>query len=430
MGNKIFVSYKYADDKVENLTLYGESTVRDYVDEFERKLDLSDNIYKGESEGEDLSDLSDDTIWKKLKGRIYDCSVTVIFISPGMRDWEKKDRDQWIPWEVSYSLKETSRRNKNGVSIKSHSNAMVAVVLPDSTGSYSYYLESKSCCSGGCTMHHTNRLFAIIKKNKFNRVKHASNRKCDNKNTIWTGTCSYIEAVKWSSFIKDYQKNIEKAIERKDNIDEYDICKEVYIQWHKSFLFVLMNILQMVQLMIIAQRLEAHIYDLSGVTQNILYISYEKSGAEGARLIEHIRKESGLEENFEIQMLLGDRYGNYGEFNKAIKVYEELWEKNGHKDLSIQDAIACTKFLMDNQRNDNGINANEMFKKMLKFKINNTVVRTTPKTSRNNPCPCGSGLKYKKCCGKQYWVQTQMIEFVKNESQMKADLLKRSAINA
>jgi len=27
-------------------------------------------------------------------------------------------------------------------------------------------------------------------------------------------------------------------------------------------------------------------------------------------------------------------------------------------------------------------------------------VRETPKTGRNDPCPCGSGKKYKKCCGK------------------------------
>ncbi len=26
-------------------------------------------------------------------------------------------------------------------------------------------------------------------------------------------------------------------------------------------------------------------------------------------------------------------------------------------------------------------------------------VRTTPKIGRNAPCPCGSGKKYKKCCG-------------------------------
>ncbi|MBJ6726900.1 YchJ family protein [Geomesophilobacter sediminis] len=28
------------------------------------------------------------------------------------------------------------------------------------------------------------------------------------------------------------------------------------------------------------------------------------------------------------------------------------------------------------------------------------VVRTSPKVGRNDPCPCGSNLKYKKCCGK------------------------------
>ena len=28
------------------------------------------------------------------------------------------------------------------------------------------------------------------------------------------------------------------------------------------------------------------------------------------------------------------------------------------------------------------------------------VVRDEPKTGRNDPCPCGSGKKYKKCCGK------------------------------
>lgn len=27
------------------------------------------------------------------------------------------------------------------------------------------------------------------------------------------------------------------------------------------------------------------------------------------------------------------------------------------------------------------------------------VVREFPKTGRNDPCPCGSGKKYKKCCG-------------------------------
>jgi SEC-C motif-containing protein len=28
-----------------------------------------------------------------------------------------------------------------------------------------------------------------------------------------------------------------------------------------------------------------------------------------------------------------------------------------------------------------------------------TVIRTGPKIGRNDPCPCGSGRKYKHCCG-------------------------------
>jgi preprotein translocase subunit SecA len=27
-------------------------------------------------------------------------------------------------------------------------------------------------------------------------------------------------------------------------------------------------------------------------------------------------------------------------------------------------------------------------------------VRSGPKVGRNDPCPCGSGKKYKQCCGK------------------------------
>jgi hypothetical protein len=34
------------------------------------------------------------------------------------------------------------------------------------------------------------------------------------------------------------------------------------------------------------------------------------------------------------------------------------------------------------------------------MKQNIAVDRSTPKVGRNDPCPCGSGLKYKKCCGK------------------------------
>lgn len=41
---------------------------------------------------------------------------------------------------------------------------------------------------------------------------------------------------------------------------------------------------------------------------------------------------------------------------------------------------------------------NELYKEQKK---STTVVHETPKVYPNDPCPCGSGKKYKKCCGKK-----------------------------
>ena len=40
----------------------------------------------------------------------------------------------------------------------------------------------------------------------------------------------------------------------------------------------------------------------------------------------------------------------------------------------------------------------ELYKEQKKSQ---TVVHETPKVYPNDPCPCGSGKKYKKCCGKK-----------------------------
>ena len=227
MGHKIFVSYKYSDYSVQNLYGYSWSTVRDYVDRFEEKIDSSDGIYKGESNDEDLSYLSDESIWEKLKDRIYDSSVTIIFLSPNMKNNNLPEKSQWIPWEVSYSLNETSRKTKSGMNVTSHSNAMLAVVLPDIWGYYDWYFESRSCCDSQCVVHHIDKLFNIIRKNKFNKIKNTSVQKCVNNRITWNGTCSYIEAVRWSDFIQNYQYYVNRALDRQEHIYEYDIHKEV-----------------------------------------------------------------------------------------------------------------------------------------------------------------------------------------------------------
>lgn len=227
MGRKIFVSYKYADNDVYNFAgnLYG-CTVRDYVDKFEETIDDSDHIYKGESDGEDLSQLTEETIWNKLKNRIYDSTITIIMLSKGMRVAWKNDKDQWIPREISYSLKEISRINSNGDPITSRTNALLAVVIPDRSNSYSYFTYNKACCASGCRVLLADNLFNIMKGNMFNK-KVQNSKKCDDGSTVYYGDASYMLCVKWDDFINDINSYIDKAYTLQENMDEYNIQKEV-----------------------------------------------------------------------------------------------------------------------------------------------------------------------------------------------------------
>lgn len=142
-GYKIFVSYKYRDNNVAPLQdSYLEyicpTTVRDYVNVLESYFDkYTNNIYKGESDDTDLSDYDEYTIWSLLKDRIFDSSITIVLISPNIRERYRSERSQWIPWEISFSLKETTRNDRT-----SHSNAILAVVLPDRNYDYSYCFEN------------------------------------------------------------------------------------------------------------------------------------------------------------------------------------------------------------------------------------------------------------------------------------------------
>lgn len=226
MGHKIFVSYKYSDDNVYNITgNWKGSTVRDYVDKIESLMDSSNDIYKGESDGEDLSELSEETIWSKLKNRIYDSTLTIILISKDMKVSWKQDKNQWIPREISYSLKEISRVNSSGKSVTSKSNALLAVVIPDTSNSCSYYTYINSCCKSNCRTLKTETLFDILRENMFNK-KNPDTNNCDHGSTIWYGSSSYITTVEWTDFINDMDKYIEKAYKLQDDIENYEIRKE------------------------------------------------------------------------------------------------------------------------------------------------------------------------------------------------------------
>lgn len=158
MGNKIFVSYKYSDRQVAPLSNHAFTKARHYVDELQDALSETDHINKGEDDGESLANFTDEYIASKLRNKIYDSSITVVLLSRGMKESNMAEKDQWIPWEISYSLRAQTRDGR-----QSQPNGVLAVVLPDQDGSYAWYFKEKHCPHCNSTMLRTDQLFSILK---------------------------------------------------------------------------------------------------------------------------------------------------------------------------------------------------------------------------------------------------------------------------
>ena len=187
-GRKIFVSYKYIDADVQSLPSVVEPTWPcDYVDYIKNNLLKENDIYKGENSDEDISLWEEEEIWEHLKDKIYDSTITIVLISPNMKEPRKWQRSQWIPWDISFSVRETTRSNRT-----SHRNALLAVILPDRNGSYTYYDKDN--------------LFPILKSNIEN---------------------GYTYVVTWNDFLKYTQEDINIAFSHKEDTPAYKIVKSV-----------------------------------------------------------------------------------------------------------------------------------------------------------------------------------------------------------
>lgn len=219
MGSNVFVSYKYADRNVARLGDNYDTTCRDYVDQIEEILKNRKSYYfRGERDGEDLSNLDETTIMQKLADKMFYTSVTVVLISAGMREYSKKEIDQWIPWEVSYSL--SIEKRSSG---RSGTNAVLGVVIPNWLGRYDFAITDTE--SGKII--HTDNLFKIIGKNMFN-IKNIEQYQ---NGGFYRGPVSYISLVKWSEFESNPNYYLYDAEERRNNANNYDLVKRIDPSW-------------------------------------------------------------------------------------------------------------------------------------------------------------------------------------------------------
>jgi hypothetical protein len=222
MARKIFVSYKHGDSSVQHIPRYGEydaTTARHYVNVLQSHIDANDHINKGEDDGEDMSGFKDETIASNLRDRIYDSSITVVLISKNMKDIYLSEEDQWIPWEVAYSLREKTREDRT-----SRTNAVLAVILPDETGSYSYAVNHYPCV----TSWNTASFFKVIGSNMFNKNQKNLNRcvTCGNHHHYGQDH-SYIYPVEWSDFISNMNAYLDHAIAINQSVGDYELVKVV-----------------------------------------------------------------------------------------------------------------------------------------------------------------------------------------------------------
>lgn len=192
MAHKTFISYKYSE-------------AQDLRDAIIDAMGDDASYYQGEtSESPDLTDTSTENIKKHLRDMMFDTSVTIVLITPHMKE------SKWIDWELEYCLKKIPRKNRT-----SQRNGIVGVIMKVN-GGYDWFRYMVTKEDGHqLTEYKEELVYPIISNNRRNQnpvVYH-----CEKCQSIDCLTGSYISFVDEETFLADIDTYIDNAFAKSEN---------------------------------------------------------------------------------------------------------------------------------------------------------------------------------------------------------------------
>ena len=135
------------------------------------------------------------------------------------------------------------------------------------------------------------------------------------------------------------------------------------------------------------QHWKEHLYDIDVLRRGISFRAY----AQKDPLLEYTREAYNMFENMTYAIREGTvRFIYARQFlsqAELAKIKENLLPKKDSDESATRGAYKTRK-------------PEEAIKKAEKVKVKAKTKATKTKIGRNDPCPCGSGKKYKKCCGR------------------------------
>jgi preprotein translocase subunit SecA len=155
-------------------------------------------------------------------------------------------------------------------------------------------------------------------------------------------------------------------------------------------------------LMVIDDKWKDHLYFMDhlkdsigfrGYAQQDPLVEYKKEGYMAfAEMIDNINADV-------ISLIFKAEMRTYQEERKQVirRKEREMANIQTHHQESTGMGVKTVAKQQSTEESEEGGEEQEVKTERVKLK---PIQRTQPKVGRNDPCPCGSGKKYKKCCGK------------------------------